>query len=230
MPSSLTFQLRPITNSTLNITRSTFSLQDALDPFGSGSNMAPQTVGAYNEYTLFLFSTGCGSDPNQQNCSVTCGNASTIFSNLETLHNCMTYPAVAELYDTLPPEQKDFADTLGIESSRSNASRPGDIVDAVQKCLLSYCETLSGCKDYAEVRNDSFPESSLMNATSDFYYQNLKTTKYSDYSFDLCDFITPSLNQDIGGIGVCPFEFSLKVFLIVARCTCLTGSKLASPS
>ena len=196
------FDVSAITNSTLNITLNTYSLQDALSP--NSWHSTQDTDG----YVLpYLFKTGCWVD-NVQNCTAACQEPASAFSTLDTLHNCMMYPVIADQYskDNLSTEITQLAQSLGIEKAQwpsSSVSR--NITKTIGSCLEAYCSTLPYCNESLPQYNQSFYsyEVSFLNQNGSFYYD---PTYLEVDPFDLCEFLPVSVNQDIGGIGVRQFE------------------------
>ena len=192
------FLVSDITNSTLNITLNTYSLQDALTPNGADS------TGYTNGYIApYLFHTGCQYN-GVPNCTAACQEAGSAFSTLDTLHNCMMYPIIADQYakNNLSSDITQLAQSLGIEKAEWPSTVPSNIAKTIGNCLDAYCDSLPGCSSELQSYNDSAyaPDSTFGNFTGSFYFD---TTAYSPGTeFDLCEYYSASLNQDIGGIGV----------------------------
>ena len=192
------FLVSDITNSTLNITLNTYSLQDALTPNGADST-------AYtNGYIApYLFHTGCQYN-GVQNCTAACQEPESAFSTLDTLHNCMMYPIIADQYakNNLSQDITQLAQSLGIEKAQWPSTVSLNITTTIGSCLDAYCDSLPGCNYDLQSYNESAfaSESTFRNFTGSFYFD---TDYYSTgTSFDLCVYYSASLNQDIGGIGV----------------------------
>lgn len=191
-----------ISNSTLNITLSTFSLYDALKPESEYSML--QFDGG--DATAYVFMDACGSDASAQNCTAICTESSTAFASLDALRNCMAYPTIANeyAYGRLPSNGQNIAQTLGIEASGVNDTISVLVINTIGQCLKDYCTSLPGCLNSMKNELDGNPESAMLNFTSTFYV--VPNGSYYGYTdFNLCSFLPESaltVNQDIGGIGV----------------------------
>ena len=196
------FPVLAITNATLNISLNTYSLQDALNPNGVDS-----TQYYINGYVApFLFDTGC-QYKEVQNCTAACQDPGLAFSTLDTLHNCMMYPIIADQYskNNLSLEIAYLAQSLGIEKSKWPSPVSLNITNTIGSCLDAYCSSLLGCNSAIQDFDDNgdlYGESggTFNNFTGSFYYLNPDGTYGS--GFDLCWYLPASVNQDIGGIGV----------------------------
>ena len=179
-----------VTNSTLNASISTFSFQDAL------------SISTADGYFPFLFETGCTQEDGSQNCTKACLDYNQIFGRLDTLHNCMVYPTVADLYArrNLSLSNVHLAQQLSIEPSRIESPLYNSITTNIQKCLIDFCDTLSGCP---RALNESSVSYSPSNITSAFYIYSEDNYGYENSGWDFCDYVPKSFNPDIGGIGVC---------------------------
>ena len=205
------FDVLAITNSTLNIPLNTYSLQDALNP-----NSWHSTQDANGYIAPYLFDTGCQVD-GVQNCTAACQDAGSAFSTLDTLHNCMMYPVIADQYskDNLSTEITQLAQSLGIEKEQWPSSAVSlSITKTIASCLYAYCGTLPDCNSSAHQYNESSLGSvSFLNQTGPFYFNLDSYNPYAEYggqSFDLCTYLPVSVNQDIGGIGVRQFEHRIE--------------------
>ena len=178
-----------VTNHTLNMTLSTFSFQDALSLSGPGW---PNST--------FLFTTGCSQPDETQNCTASCLDKNNIFGSLDTLHNCMVYPTVANLYANNNLTNADLPAQYHILKSKFNSTLYNSMTNVIQTCLVDYCTTLPGC---IESLQGYEKESSPSNSTSTFYMPYQSENIYQGESwFDFCEYVPQSFNQDIGGIGV----------------------------
>ena len=199
------FPVSGITNSTLNVLISnvplnTYSLQDALSPNGADSTRYSYTVPPY------LFDTGCLYH-GVQNCTAACQDAESAFSTLETLHNCMMYPLIADQYakNNLSSEIVQLAKSFGIEKGQWPSPVSTNITKTIGSCLDAYCNSTSlpGCyyelQQYTET-DDGAIASTSKNFTGSFYFRIDPNKSGTD--FDLCSYLPASVNQDIGGIGV----------------------------
>ena len=187
-----------ITNATLNITLNTYSLQDALTPNG------PDATGYTSGYIApYLFHTGCQYN-GVQNCTAACQEPESAFSTLDTLHNCMMYPIIADQYakNNLSSDITQLAQSLGIEKAQWPSTVSLNITTTIGTCLDAYCASLPECSSELQSYNESAYayEGTFKNFTGSFYFD---TDYYSTGTeFDLCAYYSASLNQDIGGIGV----------------------------
>ena len=191
------------TNS-LGITSNTYSLQDAISPNSYDSTQP------FNGHSVpYLFDTGCQVD-GVQNCTAACRNAGSAFRTLETLHNCMMYPIIADqlFKDNLSIEIAQLAQTLGIEKEQWPSSPVSlNITTTIDSCLDAYCSTLPDCTEAAYQYNLSYYHATnsniSLNQTTGFYFD---LDPYQEHhpraTFDLCEYLPVSINQDIGGIGV----------------------------
>ena len=201
---ALSTWISEVTNSTLNMTLSTFSFQDALNP----------SVGGYSN-PPYLFHNACLQDNGTQDCTASCQDLSQIFGSLDTLHNCMVYPTVADLAARNNLSNASLAEYYNIQKSKVGTGLSKNITTTIQTCLVDYCTTTlsgSGCQEYLYgVENTSSP----LNVSSAFYiyntdYENSYNEDDGGSRFDLCMFIPNSLNPDIGGIGVGSFSMGLR--------------------
>lgn len=184
------------TNSSLNLSASTFSFQNAISVFPYVSH----TVS-----TPFLFENGCDQGNGTLNCTASCLDKSVIFDSLDNLHNCMMYPAVAEAYaeGNLTANTTAIMEDFAIQKSIKGSQPSLDIINTIQPCLLDYCATLNGCH-YDSHASINSGDPSVSNGS--YYYPVLDRrfqydVSYSDV-FDICIFLPASVNPDIGGIGV----------------------------
>lgn len=198
-----------VTNSTLNFTLSTtFSFQDALtlsDPYGNPD---------YPDYPttpLYLFNNACLQDDGvTQNCTASCQDPNAIFGSLDTLHNCMLYPTVADLYARDNLSNVSLAEHYKIEKSAVGSTLYNKITTTIKNCLVDYCNMMldktSCAKDLNEF-NAHCSSFSPSNISSAFYIYNSTFNSCDDgyqgvENFDMCEYVPQSFNQDIGGIGV----------------------------
>ena len=196
------FPVSAITNATLNITLNTYSLQDALSPSGFDSIQAED----YGYITRYLFDKSCQYG-GVQNCTAACQDPGSAFSTLDTLHNCMMYPIIADQYakNNLSSDIAQLAQSLGIEKSTWPSAVSLNITNTISSCLVAYCATLEECMLTATTYNESNYDadeynSIFTNSTGPFYFDLGPRQGGSD--FDLCRYLPASVNQDIGGIGV----------------------------
>ena len=185
-----------VTNSTLNMTSSTYSFQDAL---GIGS------LGIYADPPYF-FQDGCLQEDGSQNCTASCQDENKIFGSLDTLHNCMVYPTVADLYARNNFSNTSFLDHHGIRKAKVNSPLYQKITTTIQDCLIDFCTVTSGCTEGLKQYDANHASYSPTNKTSSFYIYN---NDESIDGFDFCDYVPKSFNADIGGIGVCRLSAEL---------------------
>ena len=179
------------------------SLQDAFslpDAFSLQDGIGDYEFGRDPEIGVF---TGACSVGRSQNCTASCLDASMMFGDLKTFHNCLIYPAVAELYVNGSLDDPQLADSLGIHSQSQALPTANNISTSIFECLSSYCGEDKQC-------------TSDLQRLSSFYYGNKTAYPLQDDDspinlaiptilyFEICDFVAPFsfLNADIGGIGV----------------------------
>ena len=200
------FPVSDITILTLHDMPNTYSFEDALSPIGS-----VPFLNADGDIVPYLFHTGCLVD-GVQNCTVACQDPGSAFSTLDTLHNCMMYPVIADQYSksNLSMEIAQLADSLGIGKEQwPSSSISLNITKTIGDCLGAYCNLLVNCNESAYYYNQYYENQSLsydanygtfLNQTGRFYFElNLDQDVLT---FDLCNYFNVSISQDIGGIGV----------------------------
>ena len=187
-----------VTNASLIMPQSIFSFQNALD-LGSDSLKFSTEVSTNNSSLIpystpksdipFLFGNGCLQEDNSQNCTASCQEVTAVFGSLDTLHNCMVYPTIADQYSRNNLSNASIAKSYNIQQSKNGSDLYTNITKTITNCLADYCAiTLkgSGC-------NESRPTTDIFSI--DGYYQ-------TSADFDLCSYVPKSFNPDIGGIGV----------------------------
>ena len=184
-----------VTNSTLNMTSSTYSFQDAL-AIGSMSSYANPPDPPY------FFRDGCLQEDRSQNCTASCLDENKIFGSLDTLHNCMVYPTVADLYARNNFSDISLPDYYDIRKAKMNSPLYQDITTKIQNCLIDFCTVTSDCSERLKRYDTNDMSHSPTNKTSSFYIYNSYESFYSSDRFDFCDYVPKSFNADIGGIGV----------------------------
>ena len=175
------------------MTPSTFSFQDALSPLGvytSGYDSNP-----------FLFRDGCSQDDGSRNCTASCQDENKVFGSLDTLHNCMVYPTVADLYARNNLSDPTLPAYYNIQKAKVNSTLYKKVTTTIQTCLIDMCNDAPGCSEYLNQSNRNSMSSSPSNLTSTFYLYSDTDRSYAS-TFPLCDYIPESFNPDIGGIGV----------------------------
>lgn len=138
-----------------------------------------------------------------QNCSASCSDASVLFGSLENLHNCLLYPAVAQLYVNGSLGDSPLTEFLGIDNKSQANQTANSTIAAISSCLSDYCGGDKEC-------NNELPPSRAFyygiytHSTPDDVHPSAYYTGPPVLEFDICDFVAPSsfLNADIGGIGV----------------------------
>ena len=192
------------------ITNGTFSqlLGFPLSVYNLGSALFPQIDNSdytnyfiyddYDEGHIYLFTDACQQTDGTHNCSASCSNLTMMFENLETLHNCMVYPAVAFQYanNDLSGPATEIAQNLGIAKNHTNSST-SIITKSIQSCLTVYCsdDVAKGCPGLFD--SDVPEDNPYGNSPSyDFSFQG------SSLVDAICEYSLYPVNSDIGGIGV----------------------------
>lgn len=189
------FPVSAITNLTLNITFNTYSLQDALSP---NSHHAAQSANGY--IAPYLFDTGCQVD-DVQNCTAACQDPRLAFDTLDTLHNCMMYPVIADQYfkGNLSSEIAQLADSLGIGKEQwPSSSISSNITKTIGNCLDAYCNTLQYCNYSVHSENQTYYDlpyySTFLNQTGPFYFDlDPDLDRFRSFT-DLCDYLDVSIS------------------------------------
>ena len=150
----------------------TFGLQDAFNG----------TYGSPNG-NLTLFPKACIQSDGTSNCTAACLNP-TMFSNLETLHNCALFPTISVhlANNNLSVDARRLAEELNIEPSGDDSSLPSRISNAIQHCMLDSSND-----------NDAKKKQSP---------DDLTGTSFTSPYFNPCASTTAYVNADVGGIGV----------------------------
>ena len=175
---------------------STFSLQDAFTSY---------------QYSNVLFANGCNQPDGIANCTAACMDKSQAFRTLETLHNCLLYVGIADLYarQNLSSNDTKLADRFVIQKGNAGSPLSQSVNNTITACFHQYCHNSTIC---TRLMGRSIWESSLNQSNANPYYTDETSLRYNIYDFSsrlypkdyLCAFIEPSypLNPDIGGIGV----------------------------
>lgn len=198
------FGIEVVTNASLNIPLSTFSLQDALNPTtygsflydGDDSDMANRS---------YVFLDACGPSLNEQDCTSTCQDAATVFGSLKTLRNCVAYSDIAYAYthNNLSTGDQDLAIKLGIAKAGLNDTASSmAVLGTINSCLVAYCGLFPGCSADLNAQYSNRLNATIMYDTEIFSYANFVEANGGYGYFDICGWIPASVNQDIGGIGV----------------------------
>ena len=189
-------------------TPSVFSFQEALRPL---LNTNPLDVELWTESPdsspLYVFTDACQNN-GTQNCTVSCSDASQAFSNLTTLHNCASYPFIAQLYaeGNISSTIVDgpSLDSLGYLKGKQGTGFLDDITKTLTNCLSSYCTTQE-CQQQLKRA-----PASVFNS-SDAFFKFFNTSEAQGYNgypdpFEFADYVcgiqSAGLNPDVGGIGV----------------------------
>ena len=174
--------------------QSALSLQDAFSFYEYSPEQGIDGVG--------LSSDACNI-AGLQNCTASCLNASSLFSSLESLHNCLLYPVVAQLYVNGSFGDAHLADSLGIDNKSHPTQTANNITTLISSCLSDYCGVDQRCTDNLPPNSAFYFDNSTL-STPDAFYDPYYNVQPSIFLFDICEFVTPSsyLNADIGGIGV----------------------------
>ena len=120
-----------------------------------------------------------------------------MFGDLETFHNCLIYPAVAQLYGNGSLGDSQLADSLGIHNQTQAMQTANNITTTINSCLSKYCGEDERCTSDLQ-RLGAFGYASS-NVSSSTYL-----TDPDIFRFDICNYVAPFafLNADIGGVGV----------------------------
>lgn len=175
----------------------------------SQSALSLQDAFSFYEYSPELGIDGVGLSPDAcnitglQNCTASCLNQSSLFGSLESLHNCLLYPAVAQLYVNGRFGDAHLADSLGIDNKSHATQTANNITTIISSCLSDYCGVDKRCTENLPPSSGFFIDNSTLSMPDSIYY-SFYYDQPSIFQFDICEFVTPSsyLNADIGGIGV----------------------------
>lgn len=177
-----------------NYLASTLSVQDV---FGlMGTYKGADTVGVFQ---------GACTSKETQNCTTSCLDASVMFGGLETYHNCLVYPAVANISASGNLSDPHLADSLGIGSESQVARVAQTIAATIYHCLSDYCSGNTLCTIDLQAYNAT---SFLIDNSTNFLTPNAYRPFGLPYppilDFDICQHVAPFsfLNADIGGVGV----------------------------
>ena len=199
------FQLSNITLSSTNnsIPTPLFGLQDVLvkTNFDSITTDAPHR-------SLFPFACGQGNGP--RNCTAACSDNGTMFSSLDTLHNCVVWPSIVveSAKDGLSPSSIPLVSSLGFGNGSSQPSLPSQISNNIQECLIKSCENDGVCKLKANKTHQpgGFRKQFSHNLTGDEYYNSNKSLVY----FNPCQYVSAPAIADVAGIGVLKIDFWIR--------------------
>lgn len=184
--------------STLEKQTKPVGLQDALNSFYNSTNGA-----------MTLFPDACFQSDGTPNCTAACLDDTQMFSNLETLHNCVVFPDVSIhlANNNLSANARLLAENLNIKPSNKDSSLPSIISNAIQRCLLDSCNANTDCTGTLNPINGTYKNHGSDSLTGTSFINN-------NY-LPLCAPIPAYVDPDVGGIGVCQSQyFSLQLLLI----------------
>ena len=165
-----------------------FSLQDALsiwDPFAAQPD----------DSQAILYTNGCIQTDGTRNCTAACLDPTQAFRTLESLHNCLIYAGIADLYahQALSSNDTKVADDFKIQRSDWNSSLSQSIKSTITGCFNDHCTSSSSCTAFA----------------SSVFWGSSEDGAFNIFGINgeaalLCRYIAQPvvLNSDIGGIGV----------------------------
>ena len=174
----------------VNLSAPALSLQDAFDL----SEIISQEIGVF---------PGACNVAGSQNCTASCSNASMMFGELEIFHNCLVYPAVAQLYVNGSLSDPHLADSLGIQNQSQPMQTANNITTTIYTCLSSYCREDEQCTSDLQRFNAFYYRNNTEYASENTYWRSYLTYP-AIFEFDICKYAAPFsfLNADIGGVGV----------------------------
>ena len=79
---------------------------------------------SYWSQEIAVYPRACDSATPQQNCTISCMNASVMFSDLEIFHNCLLYPWIADLNSKGTLKDTHLVDSLGIDDKSRAIRQP----------------------------------------------------------------------------------------------------------
>ena len=175
----------------ITVSAPTLTLKDAFSLYDYEWDMA---IGVYPE--------AC-SVATVQNCTASCLNASMMFGDLKTFHNCLVYPAVAELYVNGSLGDPHLADSLGIHNQSQPMQTANNITATIHDCLTSYCGEDTQCTSDLQ-RHNAFYYGNHTEYARENVYSPIDSTTPPIFEFNICNYVAPFsfLNADIGGVGV----------------------------
>ena len=174
-----------------------FSPQDTYDLFPvpiAGENWTSLKNISFDNYyfPVPLTPTGCylGQGSAQtRNCSESCLQPASIFSNTSTLANCMVLPYLTYVLNiienatsSLSNDSEALAKSYGMGGNLDLGSR---VNSTLSKCFQAYCDQSIACRD--DSRYDD--------------YFGSKSTSY-DQGVGICQTVEQTVLEDIAGIGV----------------------------
>ena len=166
------------------------TLENNARPFGF-QNAYYSSYNASDD-TLSLFEDACVLRNGTRDCTAACTDNTQMFGNLETLHNCMSYPriAVQMANNNLTDRASSLARALNIEANNASGL-PSRISNSIQRCLLDTCKAVPECREGMNMieLSDEDQGPTGFNTTENHY-------------FVLCADIPAYLNADVGGVGV----------------------------
>ena len=145
-----------------------------------------------SDHSITLFRDACILRDGTKDCTAACSDLAQMFGNLETLHNCMSYPRISVhmANNNLTNSSLSLARDLNIEAHNAS-TLPTRISNNIQRCLLDTCQANSDCNDHlnSTQRSDEDQGPVDFNTTTNEYYP-------------FCAAIPVYLNADVGGVGV----------------------------
>ena len=126
---------------------STLSILSAL-PSPTNLQVAALAYSLYNGTRLTK--DGCTQQDGFKNCTAVCQNMTQVFSSMDTLQNCLAFPAINNILSTVNTtnEYRNLAREYGITGEDPKISF--GVVNQISRCLASYCSQTSNC--YAPTR------------------------------------------------------------------------------
>lgn len=163
---------------------SPYSIQDVFLSFGKGLH-DPQ-----NQIPIRLFSEGCAMPGGSINCSLACQQASLVFEDTATLHNCLHYPTIASALaqGTVATESVEVAASYGIYAGDADPS--STIRETIQQCLTEYCDSTPECAASRTSGQDADVPASVCSGQLCYDHTNI------------CEGVYAPVIDDIAGVGV----------------------------
>ena len=193
------FQLSNNTQSSINASSPfpLLSLQDAMD--------VNYRIPLHDFQSPSLFPNACtqsNGSTTSTNCTAVCSNAPEMFASLDTLHNCVVWPAVyaENALGNLTSDAAELAGSLGLVPSNDISWLPSNISAQIQDCMLDSCDNDEDCARSANraFHPGGFREHFSVNVTGSSYYGSGNLPPY----FNPCQFTNAPATADVAGIGV----------------------------
>ncbi|KAI4112417.1 MAG: hypothetical protein LQ345_006435 [Seirophora villosa] len=124
------------------------------------------------------------------NCSLACQQASLVFEDTATLHNCLQYPTIASALSrgTVATESVDVAASYGIYAGDADPS--STIRETIQQCLTDYCDSTPGCAESRTSGRDADLPASVCAGQLCYDHTNI------------CEGVYAPVIDDIAGVGI----------------------------